>query len=164
MPTVSTPFCPTGKVWLSINRAGEVITVESQVTHTLPWLKGAWLLYTMVLLLCRDKIVTGSFDKTCKVRYRLSYISLQISWCMCVLKLWSSETGGCFHTFRGHTSEVVGVSFNPQSTLVATASMDHTAKIWSVKTGEELHTLAVSEEGRGWGVVLIVYVCVCVCV
>lgn len=35
----------------------------------------------------RDKIATGSFDKTCK--------------------LWSAETGKCFYTFRGHTAEIV---------------------------------------------------------
>lgn len=34
-----------------------------------------------------DKIATGSFDKTCK--------------------LWSVETGKCYHTFRGHTAEIV---------------------------------------------------------
>lgn len=36
-----------------------------------------------------DKIATGSFDKTCK--------------------LWSVETGKCYHTFRGHTSEIVSI-------------------------------------------------------
>ena len=35
----------------------------------------------------RDKIATGSFDKTCK--------------------LWSSETGKCYHTYRGHSAEIV---------------------------------------------------------
>lgn len=35
----------------------------------------------------RDKVATGSFDKTCK--------------------LWSAETGKCFYTFRGHTAEIV---------------------------------------------------------
>lgn len=34
-----------------------------------------------------DKIATGSFDKTCKV--------------------WSTETGKCYHTFRGHSAEIV---------------------------------------------------------
>lgn len=34
-----------------------------------------------------DKIATGSFDKTCK--------------------LWSTETGKCYHTFRGHSAEIV---------------------------------------------------------
>lgn len=34
-----------------------------------------------------DKIATGAFDKT--------------------VKLWSAETGKCYHTYRGHTGEVV---------------------------------------------------------
>lgn len=37
--------------------------------------------------LLSDKIATGSFDKTCK--------------------LWSTETGKCYHTFRGHSAEIV---------------------------------------------------------
>ena len=41
-----------------------------------------------------DKIITGSFDKTCK--------------------LWSAETGVLFHTFRGHATEIVCLAFNPQ--------------------------------------------------
>ena len=79
--------------------------------------------YPPFLLSCSDKIVTGSFDKTCK--------------------LWCSETGKCYHTFRGHTSEVVYVSFNPQSTLIASGSMDMTARLWDVEHGVEKATLAV---------------------
>lgn len=60
-------------------------------------------------------------------------------------QLWSSENGKCFHTFRGHTAEIVSVTFHPQSTMVATGSMDTTAKLWCVEKGVELHTLAVSE-------------------
>ncbi len=41
----------------------------------------------IVHLPLRDKIATGSFDKTCK--------------------LWSADTGKCFHTYRGHTAEIV---------------------------------------------------------
>jgi WD40 repeat protein len=41
----------------------------------------------IIYLSFRDKIATGSFDKTCK--------------------LWSAETGKCFHTYRGHTAEIV---------------------------------------------------------
>ena len=59
-------------------------------------------------------------------------------------QLWSSKDGKCYHTFRGHTAEIVSVAFNPQSTLVATGSMDTTAKLWSVEKGTEVHTLAVS--------------------
>lgn len=41
---------------------------------------------------CRDKVLTGSFDKTAK--------------------LWSSETGKCFHTYRGHAAEIVSFDNN----------------------------------------------------
>lgn len=44
----------------------------------------------LVSIFYRDKIATGSFDKTCK--------------------LWSSETGKCYHTFRGHSAEIVSIS------------------------------------------------------
>lgn len=44
------------------------------------------LLYFLSIKL-RDKIATGSFDKTCK--------------------LWCAETGKCFHTYRGHMGEIV---------------------------------------------------------
>uniref|UniRef100_A0A803VME8 Dynein assembly factor with WD repeat domains 1 n=1 Tax=Ficedula albicollis TaxID=59894 RepID=A0A803VME8_FICAL len=73
------------------------------------------------LLKFSDKIATGSFDKTCK--------------------LWSTETGQCYHTFRGHSAEIVCLSFNPQSTLLATGSMDTTAKLWDLEKGEEVATL-----------------------
>ena len=68
-----------------------------------------------------DKIITGSFDKTCK--------------------LWSAETGMLHHTFRGHATEIVCLAFNPQGDTVATGSMDNTAKLWDVNSGKEIHTL-----------------------
>lgn len=61
-----------------------------------------------------------------------------------LLQLWSTESGKCFHTFRGHAGEIVCLGFNPSSTLVATGSMDTTAKLWSVETGIEQCTLTVS--------------------
>ncbi|NXK60051.1 DAW1 factor, partial [Sylvietta virens] len=50
-------------------------------------------------------------------------------------------TGKCYHTFRGHRAEIVCLSFNPQSTLLATGSMDTTAKLWDLEKGEEVATL-----------------------
>lgn len=41
-----------------------------------------------------DLIITGSFDKTCK--------------------LWSTTSGENLHTFRGHDTEIVCLSFDPQ--------------------------------------------------
>jgi len=37
----------------------------------------------------------------------------------------------------------VGVTFNPQSTLVGTASMDTSARLWDVETGKEVSSLQV---------------------
>ncbi|NXB95822.1 DAW1 factor, partial [Vidua chalybeata] len=50
-------------------------------------------------------------------------------------------TGKCYHTFRGHSAEIVCLAFNPQSTLLATGSMDTTAKLWDLEKGEEVATL-----------------------
>jgi dynein assembly factor with WDR repeat domains 1 len=58
------------------------------------------LLTEKIKITFSDKIATGSFDKTCK--------------------LWSTESGKCFHTFKGHNAEIVCLGFNPQSTLLAT--------------------------------------------
>jgi WD40 repeat protein len=63
----------------------------------------------------RDKIVTGSFDRTAKI--------------------WDANTGQRYHTLKGHKMEIVCLSFDPHGLLVATGSMDHTAKLWDVETG-----------------------------
>lgn len=38
--------------------------------------------------------------------------------------------------------EIVCLSFDPHGMLVATGSMDHTAKLWDVETGQEIFNLA----------------------
>uniref|UniRef100_A0A4W6FSF0 Uncharacterized protein n=1 Tax=Lates calcarifer TaxID=8187 RepID=A0A4W6FSF0_LATCA len=120
-----------------------------------------------------SRFITGSYDRTCRVWdtasgtelhtleghrnvvYAIAFnnpygtFHLRIDYC----KLWYAETGKCIHTFRGHMAEIVCITvsesnvclaFNPQSTLVATGSMDATAKLWDVETGEEVASLTVS--------------------
>ncbi len=41
-------------------------------------------------------------------------------------------------TLLGHKSEIRGVAFGPNGKLVATASGDHTARVWDVETGEPI--------------------------
>ena len=44
-------------------------------------------------------------------------------------------------TLRGHKGPVFGVAFSPDGKRLATASSDHTAKIWDADNGQELLTL-----------------------
>lgn len=71
-----------------------------------------FLLGNILSFIFRDRIATGSFDKTAK--------------------LWDTNTGALLHTFAGHQNEVVTVSFDPHKSLLATGSMDQTAKLWDL--------------------------------
>src|SRR5207244_4291807 len=42
--------------------------------------------------------------------------------------------------FKGHTDAVYAVAFSPDGKLLATASFDHTLKLWDVASGKELKT------------------------
>lgn len=47
----------------------------------------------------------------------------------------------CLNTFTGHDKEIVCLTFDPHATLLATGSMDNTAKLWDIETGKEYVTL-----------------------
>jgi WD40 repeat protein len=44
-------------------------------------------------------------------------------------------------TLKGHTGFVFSASFSPDGSLVVTASLDKTAKVWDAKSGAEVLTL-----------------------
>ena len=44
-------------------------------------------------------------------------------------------------TLRGHSEPVFGVAFSLDGKRLATASLDHTAKVWDAQSGKELLTL-----------------------
>ena len=64
------------------------------------------------------------------------------------MQLWSAESGTCYHTYRGHTGEIICLTFDPLSTMIASGGIDATARLWSVEHGTELATLAVSLSGQ----------------
>lgn len=58
-----------------------------------------------------------------------------------------TDTAAAFTIIRGHTDAVLSVAFAPNSTLLASASLDHTVRLWNVNSGRELMKL----EGHGAG-------------
>jgi WD40 repeat protein len=77
-----------------------------------------------------------------------------------VIQLWDVESGEPTLALSGHepqnddfTLGVYGLAFNPDGTLLASASYDGTVRIWDVADGTELAVLETSGEG-GSGVVV----------
>jgi COMPASS component SWD3 len=57
------------------------------------------------------------------------------------LRLWDAHTAEALVEFRGHSSFVFCVKFNPQSNLLVSGSFDETVKLWDVRTGDCVSTL-----------------------
>ena len=55
--------------------------------------------------------------------------------------------------FRDHDSLVYGASFSPNEALIASSSLDGTAKIWESASGRVLHTLG----GHGGAVLCVAF-------
>lgn len=49
-----------------------------------------------------------------------------------------APAGTLLHTFRGHRARLGNVEFHPHGSHVATASFDHTWRLWDCSTGQEL--------------------------
>ena len=48
------------------------------------------------------------------------------------VRLWRVGDGALLHTLSGHTFQVVDVAFSPDSTLLFSASLDGTVRVWGL--------------------------------
>lgn len=51
------------------------------------------------------------------------------------------QRGTRIKVLRGHEGEVIFASFGPDETRIVTASLDRTARLWDVATGNEIKVL-----------------------
>jgi len=64
------------------------------------------------------------------------------AWCyLNELQTTSELTAQAAQVFRGHSADVYFVTESPDGSLIASASKDHTARVWNSKTGELVHVL-----------------------
>ena len=54
------------------------------------------------------------------------------------IKLWETATGNYRATFRGHSGGVWGLAFSEDSRLFASASWDHTIRLWRAATKQDV--------------------------
>lgn len=60
--------------------------------------------------------------------------------------MWSTATGVCLQTYYGHTAEIVATEFSLiNSAQLATASMDNSARVFNIESGQETHLLSEHE-------------------
>ncbi|KAH6661852.1 WD40-repeat-containing domain protein, partial [Halenospora varia] len=60
-------------------------------------------------------------------------------------KIWDASSGACVQTLEGHSDSITSVAFSHDSTRLASASRDSTAKIWDASSGACLQTLEIGK-------------------
>ena len=61
--------------------------------------------------------------------------------------VWDVAAGKLRHHLSGHTERAVALAFTPGGTRLASAGWDRQVKIWELRTGQEVLTLAGHEKG-----------------
>jgi WD40 repeat protein/DNA-binding XRE family transcriptional regulator len=64
-------------------------------------------------------------------------------------QLWDAQTGKLVREFKGHTAMIYRAAFSPDGKYLVTGSLDKTARLWDVPTGQEVHRFIHSSDVYG---------------
>jgi WD40 repeat protein len=61
------------------------------------------------------------------------------------VKLWSVRRHVKLRELFGHSESVTGLAFSPDGRLIATSSLDRTARVWDARSGFQLHVIRAGQ-------------------
>ncbi len=69
------------------------------------------------------------------------------------VRVWMAFTGADKYVFRGHTKDVISLTWSPEGKRIASASVDGTVQVWDALTGANLYVYhGHSQAGYVYGV------------
>lgn len=80
---------------------------------------------------CGNKVVSGSYDCTCRVSFVVVATTLLLA--NICSKIWNIDTGECLQVLRGHLHQIYSVAFD--GAHIASGGLDTTVRVWNPNTG-----------------------------
>ena len=72
----------------------------------------------------------------------------QLRFIVSLLRLWSTKSGTCIKTFRGHFRRINSCAFNSSSTHAISGSNDTSLKLWKLDEEEDENQIPISLAGH----------------
>jgi WD40 repeat protein len=64
------------------------------------------------------------------------------------VKVWDADTGQLLHDLKGHANMVTGVAFSPDGLRLASTSVDETARVWDLASGQTVYKVQHAGDAR----------------